>query len=309
MVFVKKFFVPKSFVLAYLFFSEILSRTILAKIGFIESIHRFVLKKLDSGFVSVNGSKMVLRLDNLFISVYGHFEYESFETELVKKQVSKGDIVIDLGANVGYYTLLFSKLVGGTGKVFAFEPDSENFSLLKKNVEINGYKNVVLVKKAVSSRSCEALFYLRNNGVSNSFLNFGDGAKSVAVEKVDLDTFFGKIDCMVDFIKMDIEGEEFEALKGASLILGRNKNIKIVLEFLPFNLNAAEVKPMDLLNFLKDKGFQLYNINEKKRVLEKIIFDYSKPDLSNGEIYVDNFVKKCFEQELGVTNIFCSRQL
>ena len=90
-------------------------------------------------------------VDSLRLSFNG--VYEPCETEFVMNEIKKGDVVLDIGANIGYYTLIFARLVGEEGKVFAFEPDPENFALLKKNVEINGYHNVVLVQKAISNKT------------------------------------------------------------------------------------------------------------------------------------------------------------
>ena len=69
-------------------------------------------------------------------------------TALVKRIVRNGDIVVDIGAHIGYYTLIFARLVGPKGKVFAFEPEPNNFNLLIKNIKINGYKNIIPVQKA-----------------------------------------------------------------------------------------------------------------------------------------------------------------
>ena len=98
---------------------------------------------IKNDFAIVMGNKMFLDpQDSLLLSINGI--YEEFETELVSKEISKNDVVVDIGANIGYYTLIFAKLVGENGKVFAFEPDPSNFALLKKNVELNGFRNVVL---------------------------------------------------------------------------------------------------------------------------------------------------------------------
>ena len=72
-------------------------------------------------------------------------------TDVVTKEIQPGDTVLDLGANIGYFTLLFAKLVGNNGIVFAFEPEPQNIALLTKNIKINNYKNVTLVPKAVSN--------------------------------------------------------------------------------------------------------------------------------------------------------------
>ena len=69
--------------------------------------------------------------------------HERWGTKIVENYVKEGDYVVDLGANIGYYTLIFAKLVGKKGKVFAFEPDKDNFRLLKKNIQTNCYSNIV----------------------------------------------------------------------------------------------------------------------------------------------------------------------
>lgn len=113
---------------------------------------QYLLKQLKSNFAVVQGHKMFLdSKDSLGLSLKG--VHEEFETELVKRMIKRGDVVLDIGANIGYYTLIFAKIVGEDGKVFAFEPDPTNFALLKRNVEINGYKNILLVQKAVSNKS------------------------------------------------------------------------------------------------------------------------------------------------------------
>lgn len=114
----------------------------------VKVINSFIISHLKSNFAEVQGHKMFLdSKDSLRLSIHGI--YEPLETELAKKEVKKGNVVLDIGANIGYYTLIFAKLVGEDGKVFAFEPDPTNFALLKKNVEMNGYKNVMFVQKAV----------------------------------------------------------------------------------------------------------------------------------------------------------------
>jgi len=69
--------------------------------------------------------------------------FEKYETKLFKKSIKRGMVVLDIGANIGYYTLLAARLVGDEGKVFAFEPDPYNYSLLRKNIEANRYNNVI----------------------------------------------------------------------------------------------------------------------------------------------------------------------
>jgi len=174
----------------------------------IKVIHSFVISYLKSNFAEVQGHKMFLdSKDSLCLSING--VYEPFETELVKKEIKKGDVVLDLGANIGYYTLIFGKLVGKRGKVFAFEPDPTNFSLLKKNVEMNGYKNVELVQKAVSNKTGKIKLYLcEDNKGDHRIYNSHDGRQSIEIEAIRLDDYFKNYNGAVDFIKMDIQGAE-----------------------------------------------------------------------------------------------------
>ena len=99
----------------------------------IKAIMKNAEKKIKTDFAYVQGSKMFLDpTDSLRLSIDG--VYGILDTETIKNQISKNEITIDVGANIGYYTLLFSKLVGSNGKVFAFEPEHNNYCLLKKNI-------------------------------------------------------------------------------------------------------------------------------------------------------------------------------
>ena len=115
----------------------------------VRSFESFILDTVSNDNFEVFGHKMLLDRNNM-TDVILHGVHDPTETALVRKEIKRGDVVLDVGANVGYYTLIFAECVGETGKVFAFEPDPTNFALLKKNIEANGVKNVVLVQKAVS---------------------------------------------------------------------------------------------------------------------------------------------------------------
>ncbi len=96
-----------------------------------------MLRDGSGGPVRVLGHRMFLdRFDSLSLSVVGR--HEQCITELVQQIIKPGDIVLDIGANIGYYTLIFARCVGPTGHVYAFEPDPGSFALLQKNVQING---------------------------------------------------------------------------------------------------------------------------------------------------------------------------
>jgi FkbM family methyltransferase len=231
----------------------------------IKIIHNFLLKHLRSNFVITQGHKMFLDSEDSLRLSTG--VYDEFEIELVKKEIKPGDTVLDLGANIGYYTLIFAKLVGKSGKVYAFEPDPNNFALLKKNVKINGYNNVVLINKAVSNKTEKLKLYLcEDNNGDHRIYDSHDGRKCIEIESVKLDNYFKDYNGKVDFIKIDIQGAEAAAAQGMFNLLKKNKSVKIISEFWPIGLKRFGVEPIEYLNLLTKLGFRLFNIEEQKKI-------------------------------------------
>jgi len=228
-----------------------------------------LLKHLKSNVTHIHGHKMFLdKNDTLGLSLNG--SYEEFETEIVNREIKKGDVVLDIGANIGYYTLIFASLVGEKGKVYAFEPDPTNFALLKKNVEINGYNNVVLVPKAVSDKSGIVKLYLcEENKGDHRIYNSGEGRNSIEVTSVRLDDYFDK-NQHIDFIKMDIQGAEGLALQGMQKLLKRNDSVKIITEFWPIGLKRSGISSKTVLTFLLNLSFSLYELDENTKQLDPI---------------------------------------
>ncbi len=140
--------VRKTLQIVYKFTSDYTG--ILNKIPFINySYHlliRYAFADINGQFlVTMNGHKMYISDD--FLGFYLIGEYEPETTDLFVSLLHEGDVVVDIGAHIGYYTLLAARTVGKDGKVFAFEPDPDNYALLVKNVEMNGYNNVTAVQK------------------------------------------------------------------------------------------------------------------------------------------------------------------
>jgi FkbM family methyltransferase len=194
--------------------------------------------------------------------------FEPLVTEIVKKHIKKGSIVVDIGANVGYYTLLFASLVGKEGKVFAFEPNHNNFVLLKKNVEMNNYQNIVSEPIAISDRSGKTKLYLSLNPADARIYQSDDCPKYVEVITTCLDDRFIDYNGLIDFIKMDVQGAEGAIIRGMPNLLKKNKNVKILTEFSPSLLNKSDMKPIEFLKLLVNHGFNLYDLNEKKMEVE-----------------------------------------
>lgn len=230
-------------------------------------LHSFL--KISNDIFEIQGSKMFLDpLDTL--GVFRRGIHEPFTTELFNKEIKRGDVLLDIGAHIGYYTLLFARIVGKEGKVYAFEPDPANFVLLKKNVEINDYQNVILVDKAVSDKSGKNKLYKSEKLETsvNSIYNIHSGHKFIDIESVRLDDYFKNYNGKIDWIKIDIEGAELAALQGMASLLEKNKNIKIVTELAPCNLEESGIRPEEYFKLLQKYGFYIYNLNETKNKIE-----------------------------------------
>jgi len=156
-----------------------------------------------------------------------------------KYALKEGDIVVDLGANIGAFTVKAAKIVGRRGKVIAVEPEERNLRCLEKNIEINGLRNCVVVPKGVWSKKSRMKFFLGPASGWHSLIEeswFLEKYKSLkkTFTEIEVDTLDNirkelEID-KVDFIKMDIEGAEIEALKGMEETLLKNNDVKLAIE-------------------------------------------------------------------------------
>ena len=220
-------------------------------------------KPQDIILADIQESKMYIDPKDEFIGVPMLVEgYEKYETKLFKKYIKENMGVIDIGANIGYYSLLAAKLVGKNGKVYAFEPETANYKMLLKNVEINGYTNIVSEQKALSNKNGKTELFLSkvNSGepsICKKNISADDGF--VEVETIRLDDVIK--DTHIDFIKMDVQGAEGLVLDGAENIL-RNNNLKIMMEFWPAGLSNMGTDPQGLLIKLQQNGFKISIIDK-----------------------------------------------
>jgi len=213
---------------------------------------------------NVHGHRMFVdEKDSMGLSIDPMFE--PLETRFCAAAVGPGLVVVDVGANIGYYTLLFAKHVGPSGKVFAFEPDPDNFGLLTKNIETNGYSNVVPLQAAVSDAAGQLDLYRNDaNRMDHRTYSPGEGWQSVSVPAIRLDDYFAPSSRRVDVIKMDIQGSEPKALAGMAALLADNRDVIFITEFWPYGLRAAGHDPAAYLADLGRLGFQLSEIDERR---------------------------------------------
>jgi len=181
-------------------------------------------------------------------------EYAPARVTEIKKAVKKGDTVIDIGANIGYFTILLADLVGPKGRVYAFEPDPRNFSLLQKTIKKNNLTNVIAKQKAVSNKTGKSLFYQTNSWSSNTLTNINTNyISTVEVPIIALDDFLSR-ENHIKFVKIDTDGSEPLIIQGMVKLIQRSPGLKILTEYQPGNLKRYLNNPLDFIKIAKQCG-------------------------------------------------------
>jgi FkbM family methyltransferase len=215
-------------------------------------------------------------------------KYEPYETKLILRQVKKGAVVIDVGANIGYYTVLLAKKVGKLGKVYAFEPDEINFEILEKNIKANNLKNVIAIQAAVSDKNKESVLYKSKENYGDHKM-FGNDEKE-KIMTIKLDDFLKNE--KIDLMKVDTQGWEPAVLEGAKKIIEKDKPT-IFFEYSPASYKLAKLNGVKMMQNLKkiyknfwwiDEWLYIYkNLSQEK--VDKICKE-------NKTGYADLWVKK-----------------
>jgi len=192
--------------------------------------------------------------------------YENKEIALFRSTVKPGMTVLDIGANIGEYTIIASYLVGDSGKVISFEPEPENYELLLKNIKHNNRKNVQAFQCGLADKKSDEILYLSSDNKGKHSLAKLDGEnKSIKVPIKTTDQVLSGININnVDVVKMDIEGAEALALKGMENVLKNSPSCILFCEFYPEALKRMNSNPLDFLSNLSSLGFLIYDIADKE---------------------------------------------
>ena len=176
------------------------------------------------------------------------------EVRFLRLFAEEGMVAVDIGGKIGVTTVTIAKEVGKRGKVYTFEPVPENFEVLKRNLTINGLRNVKALQLAVSDRVGKVDFY------GNSIIP-REEAQKTSVKATTLDALLAeeKLERM-DLINMDCEGSELLVLRGAERILRKNK-VKIFFEVHHDFLGNLGQSVGDIVEYLRGLGFQAYGVS------------------------------------------------
>jgi len=202
----------------------------------------------------------------------------------LKDKIKSGMTVLDIGGNVGFYTILLSRLVGSEGHVHVFEPDLLNFKYLKLNT--GNLKNVILNNTAVGQESGKIRLYISDDlNVDHQTYDSGESRKFIEVEALKIDDYF-KNNEIIDFIKIDIQGYDYFAIQGMRETLKRSHKVIIFGEFWPYGLNNAGINPYDYLALLKELGFRIQFLEPGKD------YDYNVK-INDKTFYTDFYAVRC----------------
>lgn len=249
---------------------------VLARMGY--ELHPIGRSRQRKNFIpDIFGHKMYIDLNDLGItidSIAGQpiENYPYGELGFWTKNLKPGHKVLDIGANIGIFTLIMARLVKDSGQVISFEPGPMSFSLLQRNVLINNYKNVTLVNSAVADREGDSTLLICRTGETDNRLQETSGnidstdeRDAIPIHLVSIDSYLNNR-FPIDFIKLDVQGSEFLAIKGMEKTIKNSPNIQIVMEYAPHALTNTGTSPKEFLKYLRSLGFDIYDVHESAPV-------------------------------------------
>jgi FkbM family methyltransferase len=207
--------------------------------------------------------------------------YEPLETALFKRTLKPSDVFLDIGAHIGYYSLMAAKIIK-TGEIHAFEPYVDSHELLMENLALNKCKNVETYLMAASNKSEMSKLFIDEKNKGNNSLYSQKGCDVITTETIKIDDMFtGK---KVDFVKIDTQGHEIEVLIGMQDVIKNNK-LKMIIEYYPYGLRRMGHREIDFFKIINALGFDIYKI--KAGALAKInnFQKFSKSVKSHTNLY------------------------
>ena len=194
--------------------------------------------------------------------------YDSALTRLLPSILRSGSVFYDLGANIGYFTLIASGIVGPNGHVYAFEPIPENALRVKQSLERNGISNVTVIEAAVlNSTGSTTMFVsdMSSNSGWGSIVSSPTRQRKITVATTSLDSLVYDHGAKnPDVVKIDIEGAEPFALEGMSRLLSQDSGPDVIIELNSYLLTRSGFSPSDLVQLLRNKDYFLFELQEQR---------------------------------------------
>lgn len=190
--------------------------------------------------------------------------WEPFETSLLLQLLAPGDVFVDVGANIGYFSVLAASLVGEAGAVFAFEPDPRNYRLLEANAARNGLQHrITAIAAALSDAPGEGRLYLSEDNLGDHRVYAGEERRDSVpiVLQRGCDALAGRLR-RLDLLKVDTQGSEYQVIAGLMpLLRGLASAPRVLVELTPHALREAGASGRALIELLATLGQPMWIID------------------------------------------------
>ncbi len=226
------------------------------------NLFRGVIKKANYFGASFN-----LHIDDwIQENIYFVSDYEHAELVFIKNQLKSGDVFVDIGANIGVHSLIASQILSEQGKVISFEASKKNYMRLQEHIQLNHAQNIEAHHVAIADSEKEITLYYNEAEANKGMISaYGQNeAHKESIQAVTLDSVLGVT--KIDFIKIDIEGGEYDALKGMKQIL-QTQNPVLLIELEEDIIAKTDYKEEDIINYLAQFGYQRNYLSDQGRLI------------------------------------------
>lgn len=225
-----------------------------------------------SVIINYNGIKLNLYTDSKLSDILIFQPFEIEEQCFLKYYLKKGGIFVDIGSNIGLFSLIAAKIVGEKGRVYSFEPTPETFFRFKQNIELNKKENIYPYNIAISNQTGLQDLSISHDGYDawNSLgkPSAGEDIERIKVNTLSFDEFINQFNIeKIDLIKIDVEGWELNVLNGGQHYFNKSNSAAILIEFGDINLQNAGFKSKELYDLLLSFGYNLYRFDCSKHLL------------------------------------------
>lgn len=217
----------------------------------------------NGGTITVrDGRKFNVIEDRLFLRVYFEKDYEPLLSSVAIKLVDSGDVILDVGANFGWYSTLFNRCASPGGAVVSYEPSPHSYKILVENIKLNEMEASIEARPVCVGNASGVITleqgFASESGLAHVVTDKAESTIEVAVVALDED-LSDKIG-RIAYIKIDVEGYEYSALEGASQILDAADQPIIQIELNDEALERAGTSRAKTVNFLKSRGYSFWEI-------------------------------------------------
>lgn len=284
-------------------------------VGHIKKLRNAIIKDIDMvqynnnnrEYIYIGNCKVLTRtifghkmfLDTRDISITPHILLDGYwemnVTNIITDIIKEGMNIVEVGTNIGYYSIVSASKIGKTGKIYAFEANPYIFEILHRNIDMNGFLDrTELINKVVMNRSGKVSFsMLKKHHGGSSIVKFSDRHLEKKREHVDindidaisLDEYFKNKNIKIDVIKIDAEGSEPYIFDGMKKLINDNPNIIIICEFNQYIISEAKTDPKKFLEKIEQYGFPLRFIDDKSDIVDISIEELLKKDMC--ELYLE----------------------